>query len=162
MEAPVKSNIGEVHTEHGLLKGERYRYPYTKHCNGTYKLQTQIKGIQINLQHSRLATDNLRRIIGEDSTGILYIQEPYTIQNKISGLSKIYKDLASGVGKNCAATVVTNNQVDTLLIKQLSDKDIFVVAVIIGNVKIILATMYFDINREIEIDLVKIESNIIA
>jgi len=51
-----------------------------------YKLQTQIKGIQINLQHSRLATETLRRII-EDSTGILCIQQTYTIQNKIAGLS---------------------------------------------------------------------------
>jgi hypothetical protein len=101
------------------------------------------------LQNSRLPTDNLRRIIEEDSTGILCIQEPYTIQNKIAGLSKNYKFFASRGGRNCAATVVTNNQVYTLLIKQHSDEDITVVEVIIGNVKIILATMYFDVNREI-------------
>jgi len=69
---------------------------------------------------------------------------------------------ASGGGRNCAATVVTNNQVDTLLIKQLSDKDTVVVEIIIGNVKTILSTMYFDIKWEIEIDLVKIEENIIT
>jgi len=33
-----------------------------------------------------------------------------------------------------------------------------VLEVIIGNVKIILASMYFDINPEIEIDLLKIEA----
>jgi len=109
------------------------------------------------LQNSRLPTDNRRRIIEEDSTGILCIQEPYTIQNKIAGLSKKTNFSQSGEGRNCAATVVTNNQVDTLLIKQLSDEDVAVVEVIIGNVKIILATMYYDVNREIEIDLVKIE-----
>jgi len=37
-------------------------------------------------------------------------------------------------------------------------KDTVVLEVIIGDVKIILACMYFDINREIEIDLVKIEA----
>jgi len=58
-----------------------------------YKMQTQIKCIQINLQHSKLATDNLLKIVEEDSTDILCIQEPYTIQNKIIGLSKKYKYL---------------------------------------------------------------------
>ena len=33
-----------------------------------------------------------------------------------------------------------------------------VLEVIIGNVKIILASMYLDINRELEIDLLKIEA----
>jgi len=73
------------------------------------------------LQHSRLATDNLRKIIKEDSTDILCIQEPYTIQNKIAGLSKNHEIFASGEGRNHAAIVVTKNQIDTLLIKQLSD-----------------------------------------
>jgi len=84
-----------------------------------YKMQTQIKCIQINLQCSRLATDSLLKIIEEDSIDILCIQEPYTVQNKIADLSKKYKIFTSGKGRNRAAMVVTNNQVDTLLIKQL-------------------------------------------
>jgi hypothetical protein len=62
----------------------------------------------------------------------------------------------------CAAAVVTNNHVDTLLIKQISNEYMVVLEVIIGNIKIIVASMYFHINREIEIDLVKIEGNIIT
>ena len=89
---------------------------------------------------------------------------PRTIHNTKQNCRLIKKNkfFASGEGRNCATTVVTNNQVDTLLIKQLSDEDVAVVEVIIGNVKIILATMYYDVNREIEIDLVKIEGNIIT
>jgi len=68
-----------------------YRNTNTIHCNRMYKMQTQTKCIQINLQHSRLATDNLMKIIEEDTTDILCIQEPYTIQNKIVGLSKKYR-----------------------------------------------------------------------
>jgi molybdopterin converting factor small subunit len=101
------------------------------------------------MQHSRLATGNLRKIIEEDSTDILCIQEPYTIQNKIAGLSKNHKNFATGEGRNRAAIVVTNNQIDALLIKQISDEDVVVLELILGNVKIILASMYFDINREI-------------
>ena len=43
---------------------------------------------KVNLQHSRLATDNLRHIIKEESTYIIFIQEPYTIWSNIAGLSK--------------------------------------------------------------------------
>ena len=55
--------------------------------NRTYKVQNQIKRIQINLQHSRVATDNLVKIIVEDGTDILFLQEPYTIRNKIMACS---------------------------------------------------------------------------
>jgi len=53
---------------------------------------------------------------------------------------------------------VTNNQVDTLLIKQHSDVDTVDLEVIIENVKINLASMYLDINQPIDIDLMKIEA----
>jgi len=58
------------------------------HYNTVYKMQTQIKCIQINLQHSRVATDNLVKIIEEGGTHILCILEPYTIQNKVVGIPK--------------------------------------------------------------------------
>jgi hypothetical protein len=44
-----------------------------------------------------------------------------------------------------------------MLIKQLSDEDVVVLEVIIGKKKII-TTMYFDINRQIDIDLIKLEA----
>jgi hypothetical protein len=126
--------------------------------NRTYIPKTQIKCIQINLQHSRVATDNLMKIIAEDGTDILCIQEPYTIQNKTVGMPKKYKIFASGGGRNRAAIVVTNNQVDTLLLKQLSDVDTVVLEVTIENAKIILASMYLDIRQQIDIDLTKMEA----
>jgi predicted methyltransferase len=43
------------------------------------------QAIQINLQHYRIGTDNLMKI-NEDSTDVLYIQEPYTIQTKMAGI----------------------------------------------------------------------------
>jgi exonuclease III len=124
-------------------------------------MQIQNKCIQINLQCSRLATDSLLKIIEEENIDILCIQEPYTIQNKIAGLSKKYKIFTSGEGRNRAAIVVTNKQVETLLIKQLSDEDTVVLEVLIDNVKIILASIYFHISRQIETDLLKIEAIIL-
>ena len=52
--------------------------------------------------------------------------------------------------------VVTNNQIDTLLIKQLSD--IVVMELIFGNVKIILASMDMDRNQQLDDYLLKIEA----
>jgi len=46
----------------------------TSHCNRMYS--TQIKFLQINLKHSRVATNNLMKIIDEDGTDVLCIQEP--------------------------------------------------------------------------------------
>jgi hypothetical protein len=61
-------------------------------------MQSQLRCIQINLQHSRLATDNLRKITEEENTDIIFIQEPYTIRSKIVGLSKNLKIFTMGEG----------------------------------------------------------------
>jgi hypothetical protein len=53
---------------------------------------------------------------------------------------------------------VNKNQVDTILIKQLSDEDAAFIELIIGNKKIIITSMYLDINRHIDIDMLKIEA----
>jgi len=54
--------------------------------------------------------------------------------------------------------VVTNIQIGFLLLRQLLDEDTVVLEVVRGNGKIIIASMYFDINRQIKDDLKKIEA----
>ena len=112
-----------------------FRNSNTIHCNRSNKMQTQIKFIQINLQHSGIEPDNLMTIT-EHSTDILCIQEQYKIQTKMVGLLKKYKIFASGEGRIRAAIVVTNNRVDTILIKQLSVEDTVVLEIIIDNKKL--------------------------
>jgi len=127
----------------------------TSHCNRMYS--TQIKLLQVNLKHSRVVTNNLLKIIDEDGIDVLCIQEPYVIITKllVSQENKIY---ASGEGRHRAAIVVTNNQIDSLLLRQLSDEDTVVLEVVSDKAKTIIASMYFDINRQIEGDLNKIEA----
>ena len=84
-----------------------YHNPNMKLSDRTKKMQTRLKCIQINLQHSRLATDNLLKITEEEGTDILCIQEPYIIRNKIAGLSKTYKIFASEEGRNRTPIVLT-------------------------------------------------------
>ena len=71
---------------------------------------------------------------------------------------KKYKIFASAEGRIRAAIVVTNNRVDTILIKRLSDEDTVVLEVIIDSKKIILVSMYFDKSQRIETELLKIEA----
>jgi len=54
--------------------------------------------------------------------------------------------------------VVTNNQIDSLLLRQLSDEDTVVLEIVSDKTKTIVASMYFDIQRQIEDDLNKVEA----
>jgi sugar/nucleoside kinase (ribokinase family) len=105
-----------------------------------------------------LATDNLNKIIEEENTDILCIQQPYEIRNKLGGLSRRLKIFTAGEGKHQAAILVNNKRVDTILLKQLSDEDAVIIELIFDNKKAIIASMYFDINQNIDIDLRKIEA----
>lgn len=119
--------------------------------------QEKLKFIQLNLQHSRLATDNLTKIIDEENTDILCLQEPYEIRNKIAGMPRRLKIFTAGQGRHRAAIAVNNNHLGTILIKQLSDEDTVVLEITFSDLKMIIASLYFDITRHIEIDLRKIE-----
>ena len=98
------------------------------------------------------------KITDEDGIDVLCIQEPYVIHNKIAGIPRKHKIYASGEGRHRAAIVITNNQIDSLLLRQLSDEDSVVLEVVSDKAKTIAASMYFDLNRQIEGDLIKIEA----
>ena len=128
----------------------------TKGTNTIKSVQNlDIKCIQLNLRHSRAATSNLMKVIDENDTDILFIQKPYTIQNKLIGIPTKYKLYTAGEGRHRSAVVVTNNQLDATLLLQLSDVDTVAVEVIKGTIKITAVSMYFDREQQIEHDLRK-------
>jgi hypothetical protein len=49
--------------------------------------------MQVNLQHSKAATTDILKIIEEDKTDIICVQEPYTFQNKAVGIPKTIQNL---------------------------------------------------------------------
>jgi len=132
--------------------------PDTTHSTRKYKNQKQIRCMQINLQHSRVATANLMQIIEEESTDIICIQEPYIIQNKVVGIPNKFRTYALSESRSRAAIVITNNQLDVFLLKQLSDADTIVTEITVNGAKLILASIYLDIRQQIEMDLSKIEA----
>ena len=130
----------------------------TKGTNTIKSVQNlDIKCIQLNLRHSRAATSNLMKVTEENDTDILFIREPYTIQNKLIGIPTKYKLYTAGEGRHRSAVVVNNNQLDVTLLLQLSDVDTVAVEVIKGTIKIIAVSMYFDREQQIEHDLRKME-----
>ena len=99
--------------------------------NKDFKPQTTIKCCQINLEHSKSATDSLMELIEKEEIDVAFIQEPYTIHNKVVGITKRYRIFTSSLGRSRTATVVTNNQIDALLIQDVTDKDTVVVELIL-------------------------------
>ena len=114
--------------------------------------------MQINPQHSRLATDNLLKIMEEEDTDIVCIQEPYNIGNKIGGLPRSRTVLTSGEGKKRAGIVINNKHIDAILITQLSDEDATLMETRVGSVTFVIASTYFDIKRSIDEDLKKMQA----
>ena len=98
------------------------------------------------------------KVVAEDESDIIFVQEPHTIQGKVIGISTKYKIFTSGDDRCRAAVVVTNNQIDVMLIHQLSDADTVSVEIIKGNITLTAASMYFDRERHTGDELLKIES----
>jgi hypothetical protein len=115
-----------------------------------------IKCIQINLQHSRAATDNLMQIIAAENIGIILVQEPYHYQEEIKGISRKYRTYSYGKGKRRAAVILANNNTCALLIIQYSDNDtVLEIQHVNGN--FYAASIYMDYNATIDINFKRIE-----
>jgi exonuclease III len=106
--------------------------------------QILMKITQLNLQHSRSATDNLMNLTKQEHTDILLIQEPYLIQNKLVGITRSYRTYKTNEDKGRAAIVIANDSIDALLIKQLSDRDTTVIEVRNRTMQFIVVSMYLD------------------
>ena len=98
------------------------------------------------------------KYIDDNNVDITCIQEPYTLQHRVIGVPKQYNTLTAGKARSRAAIIVTNNRIDAMLITQLSDADAVTVEITRGDLKIIIASMYFDRGNPLGPDLAKIEA----
>jgi hypothetical protein len=71
----------------------------------------------------------LGQLINQHNVDITYIQEPYTINNKLAGLARGHKVYTSGDGRNRNATVINNDQLAVTLITKSSNEDCVAVEV---------------------------------
>jgi ribonuclease HI len=119
--------------------------------------QTQIRCMQVNLQHSRTATDNLMKLIQQDLTDIVLVQEPYIIQNKLAGITRTHRTYITNEERSRATIVIANEEIDAIIIKQLCDRDTIVAEVRYKSIRFLAASMYFDITEDINCSIAKIE-----
>ncbi|KAF2893642.1 hypothetical protein ILUMI_12532 [Ignelater luminosus] len=89
---------------------------------------------------------------------VAFKQEPYVLQNKLAGIPSTFKTYTSGNGRKRAAILIENKLIDAILIKQFSDEDYVVVEVNYEEMRWYALSIYFDINRDIEVDLQKVEN----
>jgi hypothetical protein len=137
-----------------MANDNKYTKRKTAIKNKNTNPQTIIKCYQINLQHSRIATDNIMELIEKEGIDVAFIQEPYTVHNRVVGITKKYRIFTSPVGRCRTATVVTNNQIDALLIQEATDKDSVAVELILGNlIQFYTANMYVDITEKLDKDI---------
>ena len=116
-----------------------------------------IRCMQINVQHSRTVTDNLMNLIEQDSSDVIFMQEPYLYNNRMAGLRNSSRSYISPASTSRAAILITNNKIDAILIKQLSNSDCVLIELKYNNTKFYAASMYFDITEKIERELDKME-----
>jgi len=112
--------------------------------------QNSIRCMQINLQQSRVATDNLMNLIQQDHIDIVFVQEPYLIQNKTAGITRTHRTYISDEDKSRAAIIIANDSIDAVLIKQLCDRDNVVLELRYKSTRTLAASIYLDILEDID------------
>jgi hypothetical protein len=114
------------------------------------KRRDNINCFQINLQHSRTATNNLGQLINQHNVNVTCVQKPYTINHKLAGIPRSHKMYTFGDGRKITAIAIKNEQLDATLILQLSNKDCVAVEVRSEAVKFYNVSMYFESCRDTE------------
>ena len=78
----------------------------------------QIRCIQINLQHSKSATNNLLKVTDTEETDIISAQEPYVYHNRPVGFGKKYRVFTAGTGKQRTAIIIRNDNIGAILLSK--------------------------------------------
>jgi endonuclease/exonuclease/phosphatase (EEP) superfamily protein YafD len=91
--------------------------------------QISIRCLQINLQHSKVATDNLMKLTQQEHTDIVFVQEPYLFQNNTVRITRTQRIYAPNEENYCTTIIIANNNIDAVFIKQLSDIDTGVIEI---------------------------------
>ena len=114
--------------------------------------------MQVNLQHSRVATSNLTQIIQQYNIDIAFIPELYIVHNRVAGFPKGLKILSQGEDRIRAAILINNNEVDAITITQGSHEDAILTEIKYKGLSLFGASIYMPIDRDINIDLNTMEN----
>jgi hypothetical protein len=118
--------------------------------------QISISYMQINLQHSKVATANLMKLVQQEHTDIVFVQEPYLYQNNTVGITRTHRIYAPNE-KYRTTVIIANNNIDAVFMKQLSDRDTAVIEIRYKSIRALAGSMYLDINEDIDKKTAKID-----
>jgi len=116
----------------------------------------ELKCVQINMQHSKVATANLMKLSEHNKVDRICIQEPYIHQGRAAGIHSNYRTHTAGEAQGRTAITIRNKEADAMLISQPSDEDTITLEITRGDNVIILVSMYWDRQKPIEQDLNKV------
>jgi hypothetical protein len=77
-----------------MMAGHLYTENGQRSRNSVLNRNIKLKCLQVNLQHSRVATSNLTQIIIQYNVDIAFAQEPYTSHDNVTGFPKGFKIFA--------------------------------------------------------------------
>lgn len=109
--------------------------------------------IQLNMQGSRLVSDEARVQLDNEDVDILLAQEPYSAHGRITGFglaTRVINGTTADVEKVQAAIVVRNREVTVLKISQLCNAHCSCVQINTRKGAVYLVSMYFQFSHEIE------------
>lgn len=104
-----------------------------------------IRSVQVNLNHSINATDNLLIFISNHDFDIVFIQEPWVNKNIVMGLSKtnynlFYKRDTILYPRSC---ILVKTNLCAFLLNDFSDRDTTTVKLESGNESAVIVSAYF-------------------
>jgi hypothetical protein len=91
---------------------------------------------------------------------IVFVQEPYLLQNKTAGITRTHRTYISNEDKSWAAIIIANDNIDAVLIKQLSDRDSVALGLRYKSIRLLAASMYLDITEENDKQIAKVDDMI--
>ena len=101
---------------------------------------------------------NLMHTIKQHDIDLVFAQEPYVIENKVTGVSRNYRTFINGNHRIRTAILVTNEHINAIQVNQISDEDDVVTKLIHGSLRVYAARMYLDIKRDINIDFTRVDN----
>jgi SAM-dependent MidA family methyltransferase len=96
-------------------------------------------------------------LIKQDHTDITFVQKPYLFQNKTAGITRTHWAYISTEDRRRAAIIITNENIDAVLINQLNDRDNVVLELKYRSIRFFVASMYLDINEELDTKTAKVD-----
>lgn len=117
-----------------------------------------IKFAQVNLQKSRINTQDFIQVINSNNIDIALIQEPYLYLNKFSHLSPDFNIIYQQDSSKINTAIIISKRIQTIFIHHLSYSNITVVKVVINQIEYGIISVYFPPKEDIKVEIMRLQN----